>query len=141
MKILALALLIASLQSDTSALVDASKDAKPKRKKSTSKVITNKDVKKSKGRMTQLGELQPVPGAESPLAKQSAERKTRIETEASVAALEKEIEALEKELVKIEQSYFEENDLNVRDTVIVRKFNETKTKLDAAKAELATLRP
>ncbi|HYC89780.1 MAG TPA: hypothetical protein VEO54_11255, partial [Thermoanaerobaculia bacterium] len=46
----ALALLLLLLAADDT-LVDAARDAKARRKKSTTKVLTNADVKKSKGKI------------------------------------------------------------------------------------------
>jgi hypothetical protein len=144
MKLLAILLLL-STSSDTTALVDAAKEAKEKRKKSTSKVITNKDLKKSKSKLTQLSDkdLPKVEKtAEGPtmLEKQAAERKTRDEAVIRLAAAEKAVADLERELARIEQSYFEENDPNVRDTTIARRFADAKSKLETAKLELTASR-
>ena len=140
MKLLLIAIL---LLSDTSAVVDASKAAKEKRKKSSTKVITNSDVKKSKGKLSQTpgtaGEVPPAP--ESLVEKHEADRKARIENDAKRIVLEKEVADLERELARIEQSYYDENDLNRRDTVITARFAETKAKLDAAKKELDAVTP
>lgn len=124
-------------------LVATAKAAKAKRKKSTTKVITNADVKKSKGKVIQKGALPPLDESPKPglLEQQATERKARLENAEQVAALEKTIAGLQAELTAIERAYFEENDGNVRDRVIVRRFTDTKTKLDAAKQELAALVP
>ncbi|PYQ29858.1 MAG: hypothetical protein DMF56_09020 [Acidobacteria bacterium] len=145
MKLLLVALLIASLQSDTTALVEASKEAKAKKKSgtTTTKVITNADVKKSKGKLTELSpskaktaEVKPEP---SLMEKQAAERTARLATEANRAELQSTIDALEKDVAALEASYFATNDLDDRDNVIARQFAEKKAKLDAAKKQLATL--
>lgn len=141
MKLIAIAMLLLALeQSDTTALAEASKDAKAKRKGSTTKVITNADVKKSKSKVV---ERPGVPITIKPKASAAetyaAERKARLEREAELKTLGETIAELEKELAKLEQSYFEENDLNKRDTEIVTRFNETKAKLDEARAKQAAL--
>ena len=144
MKLIAILLLLAT-QSDTTALVDAAKDAKAKRKKSTSKVITNEDLKKSKGKIIQLSEkdlpkIEKKADGPTLLEKQAADRKLRDEVVVRLAAAEKAVVDLESEMVRIEQSYFEENEPNVRDTVIAQRFAETKTKLEKARLELAAAR-
>lgn len=125
------------------ALVNASKEAKSKRKKSSSKVITNADVKKSKGTLIDSGvAASPLPPAEPTLAEAHAARQqVKAITDARIATLQKAIELLEKELAAIEQSYYDENDFKKRDTEIVQRFNETKGKLDEAKGALAALLP
>ncbi len=134
MKILLIALL---LLSDTTALVDASKNAKEKRKKSSTKVITNADVKKSKGKLAEkpatTSTAEPAP-AESLTEKHEADRKKRLETDAAKAVLDKQVADLEAKLAAVEQSYYEENDLNRRDTEIVRRFAHVKKQLEAARA-------
>ena len=117
-------------------VVDIAKEAKAKRKKSTSKVITNADVKKSKGKIVTTNvpdtpiEKQPtiveLQEAKRAADKLAAERRTKYD---------KLVADLEKELAALEQAYYEENDLTKRDTEIVKKFNAVKAKLDAAKAD------
>jgi len=144
MRLLLIAFVIASLQSDTTALVEASKEAKAKKKTktSTTKVITNADVKKSKGKITQLPSTktttteEPKP-AQTLLEKQEAERTTRLAAEAKRAVAEKQVADLERELAALEQSYYEANDLDERDKVIAKKFADVKSKLDAAKKDLS----
>ena len=136
--LIAALLLLALAQSDTSALVEASKDAKAKRKGSTTKVITNADVAKAnKDKVVQRPGVPVTIKPQPTLADRAeAERKTRLEREAQLKVLSETIATLEKELAKLEQSYYEENDLNYRDTEIVKRFNETKAKLDEARAKL-----
>jgi len=141
MKLLLLAVLVASMQSDTTALVEASKAAKAKKKPSTTKVITNADVKKSKGKVTELpASTSKAPAKAKPeptlLEKQEAERTARLVNEGKRAELEKTIATLEGEVAALETSYYQANDLDYRDRVIAVKFGEAKTKLDAAKKEL-----
>ena len=142
MKIVLVALIVASLQSDTTALVEASKEAKAKKKSgTTTKVITNADVKKSKGKLSQrpgtkAPEVKPEPTL---MEKQAAERTARLAGEAKRADLQTTIAALEKEVAALEASYFAANDLDYRDNVIAKQFAEKKTKLDAARKELSAL--
>ena len=132
-------LVLALAQSDTSALVEASKDGKAKRKGSTTKVITNADV--AKADKSKVVQRKGVPVTVKPHAtlmeKHEAERKSRLEREAKLAELNETIGKLEKELAKLEQAYYEENDLNYRDGELVRRFNETKIKLDEARGAAA----
>jgi hypothetical protein len=140
MKTLAIALLLLA----TSDVVDVAKTAKTKRKKSTSKVITNADVKKAKGTVVETAAQQkPVDAEPEPtlVEQQQAMRKARTVSDAKLAAAQAEVEQLEKELAALEQQYYEENDLDRRDTVIVRRFDTTKKRLDAARAVLAELTP
>jgi|ERR1051325_5083947 hypothetical protein len=140
MKLLLLAVLIAAMQSDTTALVEASKAAKAKKKSSTTKVITNADVKKSKGKLTELpaGKTE-VKREPTLLEKQEAERTARLVNEAKRAELEKTIATLQREVDALEQSYYATNDLDYRDKVIAVKFADAKKKLDEARAALAKL--
>lgn len=119
-------------------LTNAAKGAKAKRKKSTAKVITNADVKKSKGKIAETPNLAPEVVREPTLTEkheaQKAAAKVANEARAKQAHL---IAQLQKQLAALEQQYYEENDLNRRDTELVRKFNDVKAKLDAARAEPA----
>jgi hypothetical protein len=127
-------------------LVAASK--KSNRPKITHKVITNADVKKSKGKLIELPEKgSPAAAAaqekrdlRTSLERQAADRKTASATQLRVGAAEKKVAELQKELTALEQSYFDENDLNYRDDVIRKKFVEKKAELDAARAQLDTER-
>lgn len=134
MNLPAIAVLLLLAQSDTSALVEASKDAKAKRKGSTTKVITNATVKKAdKSKVTtRKGSAEPVEPQPTLMEKHEAERTARLAREQNLKVLNESIAALEKELARLEQTYFETNDLNYRDTELVKRFNETKTKLDDA---------
>ena len=141
MNLIAIAMLLLALeQSDTAALVEASKEAKAKRKGSTTKVITNADVKKSKSKVVERPGV-PVTIKPKPTLAETheAERKARVAREEQLKALSETIAQLESELAKLEQSYFEENDLDVRDAEIVKRFNETKVKLDEARQKLSAV--
>lgn len=140
MKVLALALLLLTAN-DT--LVDTAKTAKANRRKSTGKVITNADVKKSKGKIGQTTAIAPidVQPEESLVDKQQAMRKARTEYDARSAAARAAVAQLEKEVAALEQQYYDENDFDYRDGELVRRFNDAKKKLDAARETLAKLEP
>ncbi|HET8796143.1 MAG TPA: hypothetical protein VFO89_00540 [Thermoanaerobaculia bacterium] len=133
--ILALCLGTAALAGD---LTTAAQGAKSKRKKSTSKVITNADVKKSKGKIVETPNLSPAPVEKEPTLTEQFEAKKAAEKAANELRAKQEqlVADLEKELAAIEQQYYEENDLNRRDTEIVKKFNDVKAKLDAARMQI-----
>jgi glutamate racemase len=128
----------------TQDVVDVAKSAKAKRKKSTSKVLTNADVKKAKGNVVEsTAKQKPIDTTPEPslVDQQEAMRKARATHGVLFTAAQAEVESLEKELATLEQQYYEENDLDRRDSVLVRRFDETKKKLDAARATLAELIP
>jgi hypothetical protein len=131
--------LILALLAAADTLVDVAKNAKEKRRKSTSKVITNADVKKSKGKVqTTNAPTTPVVREPSLMEKHQATRAAEAAAAAHKAKYETVIAQLEKELAAIEQSYYNENDLTKRDTQIAARFNDVKTKLDAARKALAS---
>ena len=146
MKILACAVVIfvtlGAAAGDTQALVETAKASKEKKKKSTTKVITNADVKKSKGSVgvtkTTPAPVVVVPGKSLAEQYESSYRE-RHAREEQLAAATKNVSDLERELAAIEQSYYDENDLEKRDRDIVKRFNDVKVKLDAAKKELEAL--
>ena len=126
-------------------LVEAAKAAKAKRKKSTTKVITNADVKKAKAKLIEnktgeLPPLEPLPD-ESTQQKHEREKKERAAADVKLAAAKATVVQFEKELAAIEHKYDEENDLDRRDTELVRRFNETKAKLEAAREAVEVLEP
>ena len=121
-------------------LSDAAKGAKSKRKKSTSKVLTNADVKRSKGKIAETPNLSPAVEQEPTLTEKfEAGKAARKAADELRAKCEKLVADLEKQLAAIEQQYYDENDLDRRDTEIVESFNDVKAKLDAARGELAKL--
>jgi len=132
-----LALLLVLLAADDT-LVDAAKDAKAKRKKSTTRVLTNADVKKSKGKIATTPNVsgEPVKSEPTLMEKYTASRAAEKASAERRAANEKQIADLEKELAAIEASYYNENDLNYRDTVLVKRFNDVKAKLAIARTAL-----
>lgn len=152
MKSLAIALLLAATAAfaapsadekpkaagDDQALVDAARQAKTHRKKSTSRVITNADVKKSKGKVaTTNAPTTPVEHEPTLIERYEADRAARLEHDQARAAAQKTVDELQKELAAIEQQYFEEDDLDRRDKEIVKRFASVKARLDAAREELA----
>jgi hypothetical protein len=145
MKSLAFALLLLattwSFGAAADDLVETAKSAKAKRRKSTSKVITNADVKKSKGKLLETP-LRPLPD-EAPqptlAEKHAADKKIRAARDERLTAARSTVATLEKELAALEQKYYEENDLDRRDGVLVKQFNEVKERLDAARKELAAV--
>jgi hypothetical protein len=138
MKRLALAVLLIAATAGAEDVVDAAKAAKAKRRKSTTKVITNADVKKSKGAIaeTTLAPLPESAAGPSLVEQHAARRKAEAENAEALRTSKEKVAKLEQELAAIEQQYYEENDLDRRDTEIVRRFNEVKKKLDAARAGL-----
>ena len=143
MKSLALALLLVAttyvVADDLVSAAKAAKAARAKRKASTTRVITNADVKKSKGRVVEnkLPSLVVEDAPPETLTEQQARlKKENAAYAASVDAAEKAVRTLEAELTVLEQKYYDENDLDRRDGELVRRFNATKQKLDIARDEL-----
>ena len=125
-------------------LVKAAKDSKAKRKKSSTKVITNKDVKQAKGKLIVLDtpaakETEKAEAASS-LQKQDATLRERREAKDRVDSERRKVDGLQKELDAVEQSYYQENDPNYRDNVIQKRFAQTKRQLDDARQDLANAR-
>ena len=130
----------------TKDLVAAAREAKSKRKKPETKVLTNADVRKSKGTLIELkpteGEVAAEPSEPiAPLELHDEQRRQRIELEGKIFEVRKTISALERQLELIEQRYYEENDPDRRDNLIRPQFEEKKKELDAARVELDTLQP
>jgi len=142
MNVLLILFLLLAQQED-SPLVKAAKATGAPRKKTT-KVITNDDVKKSanKAPATPPKEAANAPPADTkgPLQKQDEQRRARVAAVKRVTDAETKAAELEAELRRLEQAYYEEADLNRRDTVLVPRFEQTKKQLDDAKAELAHAR-
>ncbi len=133
---------------EDSPLVKAAKANGGPKRKSTKKVITNEDVKKSIGKLTLLPAKTPQQPQlttiqepqKGPLEKQDDQRRARNESSARVSAAEKKVTDLEKELRRLEEAYYAENDPNYRDTKIEERFNQTKRQLETARRELADAR-
>ncbi len=149
---LALAFLLLAVQEppkpEDSPLVKAAKASGGKRKSST-KVITNDDVKKSKGKLVTLPpkevpkdapkEASPA-DTKAPLAKQDDLYHARLAATKVVDDAEKKVAELEAELRRTEQAYYAESDLNRRDSVLVPRFEQTKKQLEIARKGLADAR-
>jgi chromosome segregation ATPase len=123
-------------------LAAAGKANRETRKKSTTRVITNEDVVKARGRITETKGGTPqeeLPPPESLTEQHEARRTERAVAEHRRHQLEGRLAALETELTLLEQQYFEESDLTRRDKVIAKRFDEVKERRDAAREELEAL--
>ena len=128
-----------------SALVKAAKSSGGPKRKSTKKVITNDDVKRSKGKLVTLPpKPAPVTTVAGPvkgsLEKQDDQRRAQSVATERVSLAQAKVTDLEKELARLEQAYYEAADPNYRDTTIQTRFNQTKRQLDDARKELADAR-
>jgi len=133
------------LHADDSPLVKAAKANGGPKKPIPKKVITNADVKKSKGKLVELPPAKPeatvaAANIKSPLEKQNDDFHARETADARVTKAEKKVDDLAKELRRIEDAYYAENDPNYRDATIVPRFNQTKNQLEIARKELADAR-
>jgi hypothetical protein len=127
---------------DEKGLVEAASATKAKRKQSTSHVITNADVKKSKGKIGSTNApATPVTPEPSLVEQYQASRAATAREDAARAEAREKVDVLQKELAAIEKSYFEEDDLDRRDHVIAATFADVKARLDAAREELARHSP
>jgi hypothetical protein len=122
-------------------LVAAAKKAKEKKKSSTTRVLTNADAKKAKGVL--IENRSPQKPAD-PLKETLAEKQARIRAarellQSRIALLQSDTGRLGAELVDIERRYYQENDLDYRDRVLVKRFNQTRASHDRAAAELQAL--
>ena len=125
-------------------LVKTAQESKARRKKSSTKVITNKDVKQAKGKLIVL-DTPPAKKAEktegaSSLQIQDATLRERREAKDRLDSAQKKVDGLQKELDVVEASYYQENDPNYRDDVIQKRFAQTKRQLDDARQDLANAR-
>jgi len=131
-----LLLAMLAMPQEDSALVKAAKAAGGPRKPS-GKVITNDDVKKNALPSSATTAATPPPPADTKTTTEKFEelRKARTAAQKLVDAAEKKVAVLEAELRRLELAYYEESDLDRRDTVIVARFGQTKSQLDAARKE------
>ena len=133
-----------AVSADDSPLVKAAKAGGGPKKKTHKKVITNADVKTSKGNLVVLppkpGQAAPVVDNRGPLEKQDDDRRLRSEADLHIAVAQKKVDELQKELRRIEDAYYAENDPNYRDSTIEQRFSQTKKQLDDARKELADAR-
>jgi hypothetical protein len=134
-------------------LVKAAHAAKAKKLASTKKPITNADLKKAK---TQLLVHEPATltatdttgtaatsaptDTRGPIAKDDDRYRARKTAEEHVNAAAAKVSELEKELDRVEQNYYNTNDPTERDTVIAKRFAQTKRQLEDARKELADAR-
>lgn len=129
-----------------SALVKAAKDAKKNRAAAKGKkVITNADVKKSKGKLIVLPGKPPAAApapadGRSTIEKHEEKIRDRQKAQEQVAVSEKKVEELARELLRLEQAFYDANDPNYRDGVIQKRFEQTKRQLDEARKDLADAR-
>jgi hypothetical protein len=136
-------------QKPESDLVKAAHEAKAKKQASTKKPITNADLKKAKSKLithepapvaTDTTASAAVTDTRGPIAKDEEHYRDRKAAEERVKTLSAKVSELEKDLDRIEQSYYNENDPNERDTVIFKRFGQTKKQLEDARKELADAR-
>ncbi len=124
-------------------VIEQAREGKAKRKSGTTRVLTNEDVKKSKGRIIErkADGTAPaaIPSGPSTLETQAAKRTRALQLEERRIDLQKAVGALEKDLAAIEQSYYDESDLDKRDGAVVRRFEDVKKQLDAAREALAAV--
>ena len=129
-------------------LVKAAHAAKAKKQASTKKPITNADLKKAKSKL--LTHEVPVTATTTattattdtrgPLAIDDERYRARKTAEERVNAASAKVSDLEKEIDRVEQDYYNTNDPNERDTVIAKRFAQTKKQLEDARKELADAR-
>ena len=130
----------------TEDLVKVAKASKAKRKKSSTKVITNKDVRKAKGKLVVLDKPDsgppppPAKSTELSLQKQDSTIRERNDAQQRFTAAQKKVDELQKQLETLEQNYYAENDPNYRDNVIQDRFGQAKRQLDDAQRDLADAR-
>jgi hypothetical protein len=124
----------------TEDLVAAAKASKAKRTTSgKKKVITNADVKKSKGKLILISTSDSKPGQKQdtvdapPTAEQNEARmRDRKEAEERLAAAEKLVDELKIELVRAEQKYYESSDPAFRERALRERFDAVRKQLDDA---------
>lgn len=139
MKIVIICVLLA-FASPPDDLVEAAREGKRKRAKSRTEVITNEDVRQAKGNVTTT-KAAPAPEPEAADVMSHEEAKAaRIAAELRLEVAEANAEQLAAELARIEQQYYAEDDLDRRDRVIVRRFDEVRVRYDEAAKELEAAR-
>lgn len=123
--------------------VKAAAEAKARntRKKPASRVITNDDVKRSKGTLIELAPTAEPAGETKPAgpptqAQQDERYHQRLKAEEQVKAAQAAVETANLALAAIEQQYYEEDDPNIRDLEIRKRFAEAKGKAADAKRDL-----
>jgi len=133
-------------------LVKAARAAKAKKLASTRKPITNADLKKAKSKLltftpvavtgtdTTASTATTAPNTKGPLTKDYERYRARKAAEERVNAAAAKVTDLEKEIDRVEQSYYNADDPNERDTVIAKRFAQTKRQLEDARKDLADAR-
>jgi hypothetical protein len=113
------------------------------------KVITNADVRKSKGKLVVLppkpedAAKTAAPAADStigPIEAWDAKLRSEKAADDRVAAAAKKVADLQRQLRGIEDSYYAADDPNVRDRTIVPQFANKKQELETAQQALADAR-
>jgi hypothetical protein len=137
----------AGAATEDSPLVKAAKASGGPKKKTTKKVITNADVKKSSvkstGVPTSAKAASPPPQVASAalppqtIADQDKLLHDRAAAQKRTDAAQTKVKELDKELDRLEQAYYAENDPNYRDKTIVERFEQTKKQLETARKDLA----
>src|SRR4051794_37480106 len=138
---IAIFLIATAAFADDSPLVKAAK-ANGGPKKPTKKVITNADVKKSSGKVTNVpaaASTSTAAPAAAPMtiADQDKLLHDRAAAQKRTDAAQTKVNDLNKELDRLEQAYYAENDPNYRDKTIAERFEQTKQQLESARKELA----
>src|SRR3954447_11417331 len=136
---IAIFLIATAAIAEDSPLVKAAK-ANGGPKKSTKKVITNADVKKSTGKVTNTpAATSTAAPAAAPMtiADQDKLLHDRADAQKRADAAQSKVNDLDKELDRLEQAYYAENDPNYRDKTIAERFEQTKQQLESARKELA----
>ena len=142
---IALFLIAAAGTADDSPLVKSAKANGGPKKKSTTKVITNADVKKSGGKVTTLPPAKAVATVTvatplGPIAAQDKLLHDRAAAQKRTDLAQAKVNDLDKELDRLEQAYYAENDPNYRDKTIAERFEQTKKQLESARKDLAEAR-
>ena len=132
-----------------SPLVAAAKANAAKRKKASAKVITNDDIRRSGGHLSQpkapLPALPPtIPGTDAVsvtkgliAAKEEAHR-SHVEATKKLEEAQKRVESLQLQLGHLEETYYDSGDPNERDGTIEKSFSEKQKELEQAKKDLET---
>ncbi len=145
---IAVFLIAASGIAEDSALVKAAKATGGPKKKTTKKVITNADLKKSSGKVTTLppapSTARPAAGTPAPHTLTIAEQDKLLHDRAAARKradlAQSKVSDLDRELDRLEQAYYAENDPNYRDKTIADRFEQTKKQLETARKDLADAR-
>ena len=123
-------------------MAERAADARGKRGKGRTKVITNADVAKSKGKLIETTgaqePLEPAP-SQTTTERHEAAKKSRAAASAKIAAAQERVKDLERQLLAIEQSYYDEENFARRDGELVRRFQDISRQLIESRKDLAAL--